>query len=113
MAFPRSSKGKFERPQNVLCFASFKNDYGDNHHLWTRDITPENSGSFIISVIWPVFALQLWLSLHAKEHIKIMFLCKLFIYIYTSSNQRLWVRLYLCVAEFSMFDHLSEQLISF
>ena len=55
--FQEVAKGKYARTRVCLTMKTtdlkrfvlrfILNDYGDNHHLRTRDISPENIGSFI------------------------------------------------------------------
>ena len=66
---------------NMLRFIS--NDYGDNHSLRTRDISPENIGSFINvpHTDSNCFRFPIVTFLEYKVTYKIVVLCTLYMYI--------------------------------
>ena len=57
------------------------NDYGDTRHLWTRDVSPENIGSFITvtHVVSNCFRSSIVTCLACKVTSKIVFLCNVYI----------------------------------
>ena len=98
--FQVSAKGKYARTRVCLTMKTIDlkrfmlrfilNDFGDNHHLRSRDISPENIGRLIavIRVVSNCFRSWIVTFLACKVTYKIVFLCN--VYVKEVGDQNLW-----------------------